>query len=143
MSKEEIAISRFEEGYMCSQSVFSTYAPDLGVDRDTAIKIAGAFGGGVGRTGEICGAVSGALMALGLKHASTLPGEQEKEKIYVLVKEFLHRFKTRNRSVICRELLQCDISTPEGIKRAKEQKLIANTCPLIIRDACEILEQLL
>jgi len=143
MNKIEQAVSCFKQGYMCSQAVFSTYAPGLGLNRETALKVSGAFGGGVGRTGEVCGAVSGALMALGLKHASTSSSEEEKQKIYTVARKFMSRFKDRNGTITCRELLKCDISTPEGLKYAREQKIIATLCPNFIRDAAEIIEQLL
>ena len=144
MSKVELAVSCFDQGFACSQSVFSTYSPQFGLDRETALKVAGAFGGGMGHMGEICGAVTGAFMVIGLKHGGTIAeDEQSEEKTYSLVNEFVNRFKSRNGSIVCRELLGCDISTPEGLNTAREKKLFTTLCPKYVRDAAEIIEQIL
>lgn len=68
MNQSERAVACFKEGFSCSQAVFSTFAPQLGLECELALKVAGLFGGGMGRLGEVCGAVTGALMALGLKY---------------------------------------------------------------------------
>jgi len=144
MSKVELAVSCFEEGFACSQALLSTYSPQFGLDRETALKVAGAFGGGMGRMGEICGAVTGALMVIGLKHGITIADdEQSQEKTYSLVNEFVNRFKSRTGSIVCRELLGCDISTAEGMDTAKEKGLFSSICPKYVRDAAETLEQIL
>ncbi len=144
MSKVELAVSCFEEGFACSQALLSTYSPQFGLDRETALKVAGAFGGGMGRMGEICGAVTGALMVIGLKHGITIADdEQSQEKTYSLVNEFVNRFKSRTGSIVCRELLGCDISTAEGMDTAKEKGLFTTICPKYVRDAAETLEQIL
>lgn len=66
MSRLETALSRFNQGFLCSQAVLAAFAPELGLDEATAIKVAGVFGGGVANTGGICGAVNGAFMVKGL-----------------------------------------------------------------------------
>ena len=81
------------QGFNCSQAVFSTLAEPLGFDRSLALKIASPFGGGIGRTGETCGAVSGALMALGLQSGYSEPDPQAKERVYALAREYMHRFR--------------------------------------------------
>ena len=138
------ALVHFEEGFNCSQSVFLAFAPTLGLDRETALRVAAPFGGGMGRTGETCGAVSGALMAIGLKYAQPDPDDkQPKEKTYELAKEFLNRFGARNNGCVkCRELLGCEIDTPEGQQRAREQGLFETLCPKFVSDAAEIVDQL-
>jgi len=94
--------------------------------------------------GETCGGVTGALMVIGLRYGKTeVQDKQEKEMTYGLVKEFVNRFKSRNGSIVCRELLGCDISTPEGLSIAKEKSLIATLCPKFVQDAAEIMEQIL
>ena len=98
----------------------------------------------MGRMGETCGGVTGALMVIGLRYGKTeVQDKQEKEMTYGLVKEFVDRFKSRNGSIVCRELLGCDISTPEGLSIAKEKNLIATLCPKFVQDAAEIMEQIL
>jgi C_GCAxxG_C_C family probable redox protein len=144
MTSAEIAVVLFEEGFNCSQSVFAAHAPNFGLDRETALKMGGPFGGGVARMGEMCGAVSGALMALGLRYTSTHPEDtQSKEQVYALSRELASRFAARNDGCIkCRELLGCDIGTPEGHQAARDQGLFKTLCPKFVRDAAEIAEQL-
>jgi C_GCAxxG_C_C family probable redox protein len=143
MSRIEAAASRFAEGYNCSLAVLSAYAPVVGLAEETALKIAAGFGGGMGRMAETCGAVTGALMVLGLKHGATSPDREAKERIYEQVREFAKRFKARNGSLVCRELLGCDISTPEGLQRAREADFVSKICPKFVRDAAEILKEML
>lgn len=144
MSRAELAVSIFKEGFNCSQAILSAYAEQLGLDREMSLKISGAFGGGMGRMGEICGAVTGAFMVIGLKYAKTrAEDEEKKEKTYRLVKEFVSRFKNRNGSIVCRELLGFDISTPEGMKQIKERNLFSVLCPKFVQDSAEILEEIL
>ena len=144
MDKVERAVSCFKEGFSCSQALLSTYGAQFGLNREMALKVSGAFGGGMGRMAETCGAVTGAFMVIGLKYGKTrVEDEQTEEKAYSLVKEFVDKFKSRNGSIICRELLGCDISTPKGMALAKEKKLIATLCPKFVQDAAEIIEQIL
>jgi C_GCAxxG_C_C family probable redox protein len=127
------------EGFNCSQAVFSTYAQ--GIDQETALKIASGFGGGMGRMGETCGAVTGAMMVLGLRFGADQPDREAKERVYARIREFADRFQARNGSTFCRDLLGCDISTPDGYEQAKI--LFPTVCPKYVRDACEILEEML
>lgn len=144
MNRSEHAVACFKEGFNCSQAVLSPFAPELGLERETALRIAGTFGGGMGRLGEVCGAVTGALMALGLKYGCVDPKNAEgKEAAYRLVREFADRFIARHGAILCRDLLGCDIGTPEGRELAREKGLFANLCPQLVRDAAEIVEQML
>lgn len=146
MDSAELALSRFKEGALCSQAVFSTFAEKLGLDLETAMKIATPFGGGMARMGETCGAVTGALMAIGLKHGNMTDWRAEdlqKEKAYGIANEFAGRFKSINGTTLCRELLGCDLSTPEGRKAANEGDLFKTLCPKFVRDAAAILEEIL
>ncbi len=124
--------------------MLSTYGVRSGLDRETALKVAGAFGAGMGRRGETCGAVTGAFMVIGLKHGKTKADDDEaREKTYALVEEFTERFRERNKSLLCRELLGHDLGTPEGREAVAEQNLFMTICPDFVRDAGEILEELL
>jgi C_GCAxxG_C_C family probable redox protein len=117
----------------------------MGLDRESALRIAGGFGGGMGRLGEVCGAVSGAFMVIGLKYGKSHPDNDEsetKEKAYALVYEFADRFRAHHGSILCRELLGCDISTPEGQAQAREKGMFSNLCPKLVQNAVEILEQM-
>ena len=144
MDKVKQSVLCFKEGFSCSQAVFATYAVDMGMDREKALKIAQAFGGGMGHMGETCGAVAGAFMVIGLKYGRTrLDDDAAKLKTYALVQEFTREFKARNGTIVCRELLGCDIGTPDGERIAKEEKLFSTLCPRFVRDAAEILEEIL
>ena len=144
MDNVEGAVSYFEEGFSCAQAVLATYAPQLGLDRETALKVAGAFGGGMARMGQTCGAVTGALMSIGLQNGKTVADDEETtEACYDLAKEFAEQFRSRNGSTICKELLGYDISSLEERKIADEKKLFETRCPEFVHDAAEILEQLL
>lgn len=144
MSEVEKAVSCFREGFMCSQAVLSAYAGQFGMDRETALKVSAAFGGGMGRLGEICGAVTGAFMVLGLKYGRTaVQDTKSHEKTNRLVREFVDKFKSVNGSIVCRELLGCDLSTPDGLKTFVDKKLRDGICTKLVRNAAEIVEQLL
>jgi len=142
--RSEKAVDCFKEGFNCSQAVFSTYSGELGVEKETALRAAAGMGGGMGGLGEVCGAVTGAMMAIGLKHGHTEATDKEKKaKTYGRVRDYAGRFKARNGSILCRDLLGFDISTPEGMDQARQQGLFAERCPRFVSDAAEILEDFL
>ncbi len=144
MSRVELTVSCFREGFSCSQAILSTYGTQFGLNREIALKVAEAFGGGMCHMGETCGAVTGAFMVMGLKYGRTIAGDkQSQDKTTSLVNEFVNRFKSRNVSIVCKELLGCDLSTPEGMNMAKEKNLFATICPKFVQDAAEIIEQIL
>ncbi len=120
------------------------YGARFGLDRETAFKLAGAFGGGMARRGETCGAVTGAFMVIGLKHGKARADDDDaRERTYRLTNEFASRFIGRNRTIVCRELLGHDLSTEEGRDAVLEQNLFATVCPRFVQDAEEILEEVL
>jgi len=137
----EIAVTVFSQNYNCSQSVFSAFAPRFGFDRETALKLASPFGGGVARRGEVCGAVSGALLALGLARGADKPAG--KEEIYRLSQEFMRLFEQKHTSLLCRDLIATDISTPAGYQAATDKRVFTTICPRLVQDAVEIVEKLL
>lgn len=140
MTKTEQAAARFAEGYACSQAVFSVFAEELGLDRDTALRLAAGFGGGMGGMGGTCGAVTGAYLALGLRHGSAAPDREAKAALYARIRRFAEQFQARHGSVECRDLLGCDISTPEGFQQARESGVFKEKCPLLVHDACQLLD---
>jgi C_GCAxxG_C_C family probable redox protein len=143
MSNVEIALASFSEGFSCSQAVLSAFAPGLGLDRPTALRVAAAFGGGMARMAQTCGAVTGALMVIGLKHGHVAAEDKAtKEMTYALVRQFVDEFRARNRALLCRDLLGCDIGTPEGMQLFREKSLNTLVCSRLVRDAAEILERL-
>jgi C_GCAxxG_C_C family probable redox protein len=131
------AVANYSQGFNCSQSVFSAFAEQFGLGKKTALKLASPFGGGMGRHGEVCGAVSGALLALGLARGADQPSG--KEGVYQLTQEFMRRFEQKHGSLLCRTLLGSDISTPEGLQRAREAGKFSTICPMLVQDAAEII----
>ena len=136
MNRIERAVSDFRDGCLCSQAVFAAFSEDLGLDRERALKIAAAFGGGMGMA-QTCGAVTGALMVIGLKHGD------DRAKAGPVAAEFREKFASRAGSVVCKDLLDCDISTPEGAAAAREKELYTSVCPKMVQHAAEILEEIL
>lgn len=144
MNTAEIAYARHTEGYNCAQSVLAAYASALGLEETAAMKVSTGFGGGLGRLGSVCGAVSGAVMVLGLKYGMTAGADaQAKDRTYTLVRELAAQFKARHGVLDCRDLLGCDLNTAEGMQLARERKLFETLCPKLIISATEILDGLL
>ena len=141
MTQIETAVARFEEGCSCAQAIFSTYVEALGIDRQTAMKLSAGFGGGMGRMARTCGAVTGAFMVLGLKYGGE--DKDSRERAYQMVRQFASRFEARHGSLLCKDLMGCDISTPEGMQAVKERGLRAGICTGLVREAAEILETML
>lgn len=136
MNSIEDAVQLFEKGYVCSQAVFAAFSEDFGLSKEQALKIGACFGSGM-RKGEVCGACTGALMALGLKFG------ENKEKSNEVCNRFMDEFKKENGSYICRDLLECDISTPEGVKYAKDNNLFTEFCPKMVESAAKITNEIL
>ena len=138
------AMTLFQQGFSCSQAILAAHAPDLDLPHDTALKIAAGFGGGMGGHGEVCGAVTGAIMAVGLKTGSVEATDAAaKEKTYTLTRQVIEQFKARHGTILCRELLGCDLSQPEGLQYAREAQLFTQRCPLFVHDAAEIVSALI
>src|SRR5208337_4024816 len=142
MSSVSRAAQLFRGGCACSQAILAVYGQPLGLSRKTAMNIAAGFAGGM-RLGGTCGAVTGALMVLGLRHASeNCDTPAGRAGVYARVVELTNRFQGRNASVVCGELLGCDISTPEGMTQALERNLFKTTCVKMVADAAMILEEM-
>jgi C_GCAxxG_C_C family probable redox protein len=143
-ARVEKAVLLFKQGFNCSQSIAATYGEQFGLSREQGLKLGSGFGGGMGAMAETCGAVTGAFMVLGLKYGSNCASDKEaKLNTYLLVREFAKKFKDRNGSILCKDLIGCDISTAEGYQAAKEKGFFSTVCPKIVQDAAEILEEML
>ncbi len=144
MDPVESAEGRFHGSFNCAQSVLSALAPQLGLPEETALKVGAAFGCGIARTGNVCGAVTGALMAIGLRYGTTDGSDKvAKEKPYSVAGEFMARFRALHEYVECSELLGRDMSTPEGRQAARERGLYDSVCTGVVRDAVVIARELL
>jgi C_GCAxxG_C_C family probable redox protein len=142
--KEQEALRYFRHGFNCAQSVFVVFAKDFGVPEMQALKIAGGFGGGMGRLQSTCGAVTGAYMAIGLKHGKTIgdEGVENREKTYGLIKTFEKEFKELFSTTSCSELMKCDLNTEEGKKYAADNKLSEKVCERCIVEAVKLVEKI-
>ncbi len=144
LPKSEQAVAMFVAGYSCAQSLLATYGPDLGLDRETALKAAAPLAGGVSRTDGPCGATSGALLVLGLKYGHTRPDDAEgEERIRILTQEYLRRYAARKGCTSCTGLLGVNLGEPGVAERVKVEGLTQEVCPELVRASCEILEELL
>ncbi|KPK22412.1 MAG: hypothetical protein AMK69_19875 [Nitrospira bacterium SG8_3] len=134
----------FKGEFNCCQAIVMTYGPQYGLPKDIGMKAGTGFAGGVARHGEVCGAVTGAIMVLGLKFGMNDESDNDaKERTYELVGDFINKFKILNGSIRCRDLLQCNLSTLEGRQIAKEKDLFNTLCPRFVSDAAQILEEMI
>ncbi len=141
MTKAERALQLFADGFNCSQAVLTVFAKDFGLDEKLTLMLGTQFGGGA-RNAEMCGAVSGALMVLGLKYGHYQQSNAEqKSRAYAIAVDYTNRFKQANGSIVCRELLGYDLTKPEDAEIIKEKNLFGDICPKMIKNAVEILEE--
>ncbi|MFX0018181.1 MAG: C-GCAxxG-C-C family protein [Promethearchaeota archaeon] len=144
MNKIEKAISLFSQGHNCAQAVLKAYGTQYGLDGDLAFKITSTLGGGLARSGNTCGAVTGALMALGLRYRNlNVEDKENRELTYETGMNFIKQFRSIYGTIKCKELLGCDISTLEGREKANNNNLFEELCPKFVKSAAEILETVL
>lgn len=143
MTKKELAISYFKEGYNCAQAVFMAFCDQTGFDKKTAAKMAAPFGGGFGRQREVCGAVSGMCLVLGTLYGyDNVSDNNIKMTHYAAVQDICSRFRERcGGSIICRELIDADgkdtSPSPSTRTEAYYQK---RPCAEIVGEAADIME---
>lgn len=143
-SKSDVAVALMDAGGNCAQAVLRAFAADLGLGEELVLRLASGFGAGLARSQEVCGAVTGAVMVIGLKHGQARPEDKEaKEKAYALTRELMARFTAERGSCLCRELLQVDLLTAEGQRQYKEKNLGERVCSPCVRFAVRALEEIL
>lgn len=142
-SHSEKAVEYFSQKLHCSQAVLAAFADECGISFEQAVKLGSCFGSGM-RKGEVCGAVTGALMVIGLlfgqKNAADTDGRQVSNQMN---DKMMNRFKEKCGSYLCNDLLKCDISTPEGVKYAKDNNLFTDFCPKMVEAAVEVVEEII
>jgi C_GCAxxG_C_C family probable redox protein len=144
MTKADEAVVHFQRGLTCSQDVLSVFAQNFGLDRDMALRISQGFGAGIAYTDDICGALSGVIMVIGLRYGRIRADDTAaKEKTYVVVSEFLREFQTRHGSVAYTGLLGYNLSDPQQVAEAKKNKVVMVRCPTFVRDAVKLVENVL
>ena len=143
MTGEEKAVEIFKEEFNCAQAVLAAFSGNYGLEEKEAKKLACGFGAGCGRQSLTCGAISGAYMAIGLKHGRTEKEDlTSREVTYKMINEFSEKFKSLHGSVNCSDLLGCNLGSDEGQKDFQEKELVKKKCLYYVRDACRILESM-
>jgi C_GCAxxG_C_C family probable redox protein len=144
-SRWEIATSKFLEGYNCAQAVIFSFCEDLNLDKETALKLSCGFGAGMGRKQEVCGAVSGGILAIGAKYGRNEQTDATAtETTYKKTQELMNSFSKKHGTYICRKLLDgCELTTDEGQMRFKENKFKNAVCIPCVQSTVEILETLI
>ncbi len=143
MTHKETALQLFHERFLCSQAVVAAFAKECGITEEQAFKLGTAFGTGM-RRGEVCGAVTGALMVIGLLYGQKSGSDTlGRSRAYDAAERMMDRFTERCGSYLCSELLGCDIKTEEGRARAVELKLFTEFCPTMVERAVDLLEEII
>jgi len=141
-SKSDIASELFVPGFNCAQSVLAPFCEDYGLDTETALKMTSGLGGGC-NLAELCGAVIGAAMVVGLQDGRYLIEDRESRKICdTKVAEFVKEFREAHGNVVCRDLLGFDLTTEEGLAQKMAIPRDESPCNTYVRSAVEILEKL-
>jgi C_GCAxxG_C_C family probable redox protein len=143
MDLEQKAVDTFINGHNCCQAIVMTFGEQYGIDPETSKRMGRAFGGGMGRLGLVCGAVSGALMAIGLALEASQNEKETRVKAAELGREFIQCFIDRYDTILCKELLGADMLTDEGRQKIEKEKLFDTFCPQLVRFASEVLNDLL
>jgi C_GCAxxG_C_C family probable redox protein len=144
VNEVEKAVGCFQEHFSCSQALLSAYCERYGLSRHLALRLAEGFGGGLGGLGQTCGAITGAMMVIGLAHGRSSADDATAKVATVLrVRQLVARFEAQHGTVACRDLIGCEIDTPEKVARARERGVFDTVCVGVIRSAAEILEAVL
>ena len=140
----QVAVDKCAEGYNCAQSVMFAFCDECGLTPDAALKVSCGFGAGMGRKQEVCGAVAGGIMVLGLlRGRGARDGRSVTEALYPMTREFMDAFAAQNGSYLCRDLLPgCELTSEEGQRRFKQDGLFEKVCKPCVRSAAEILQKM-
>lgn len=140
MKHDEKAAELFLEGYNCAQSVAVAFCDVTGLDAEFAAKYASAFGGGMGRLREVCGAVSGMYMVLGHLYGYNTPGDDTvKKQLYSQVQDLAAKFREKAGSIVCREILKNPPSDPNPTPRTAEY-YAKRPCTRMVMIAAELMD---
>jgi C_GCAxxG_C_C family probable redox protein len=136
------AADGFRSEMNCAQAVLSVFCEREGLSTDLALRLAGPFGAGMGRRQETCGALTGALMAYGLRCKGRMGDPGHKDAVYAGTRDIADRFQARHGSTDCRALLGCPLATPEGQERFKREGLKESICMRLVESAVELVEEM-
>ncbi|MDF2859017.1 MAG: hypothetical protein K0Q87_4868 [Neobacillus sp.] len=138
--KVKKSLELFDNGFNCSQAVIGAFCTQLGMDEHLSLKLASGFGGGL-RCGEVCGAVTGAIMIIGLRYGQYIAEDKDsKMNCYEITSKFVEEYIKRKETIICREILGYDIRDTEA--RAKFPERQKDVCPKAIETAVVLLEEM-
>lgn len=144
MNRTDLAIESFKSGFSCSQAVLAAYCEDYGLDKKLALKMACSLGGGMANLGEACGAVTGALLVLGLKYGQSDEEDKHSKAInFLAIKDFATRFRKLNGSISCKELIEYDISDEKQLIAARQTDVFQTKCAGYVKDAVQLLEEII
>lgn len=141
----KIAEELFRQGYNCSQAVVAAFEDVTGFDRDTSLRAASALGGGMCRMREVCGAVSGAMVVLGMAMGEGSDSDHAKKTaLYKVGQDFAESFKAELGSIVCRELLGLPDGKSDAVPEARTDAYYKKRpCAEIVRIAAETLEKII
>jgi len=139
------ALEYFDNKFNCSQAVLTAFADELGLTEDQSLRVATAFGGGMGRQQHTCGAVTGAAMVLGLKFGKAKNDhEDKKQDTYQKTVEFFDEFASIHGSTVCRHLLNdLDMRNADDLQKINEQGLFHTNCRKYVTDAVLLIEKII
>ena len=141
MTHAEKAHELFKSGYNCAQAVAVAFCDKTGLTEKQAARMASAFGGGMGRLREVCGAVSGMFFVLGFLYGYDTAGDDvSKKRLYTDVQTLAAKFREENGSIICREILKNPPSDPNPSPRTAEY-YAARPCERMVYDAARLLDE--
>lgn len=145
MNHSESALQYFRTGFNCAQSVLTPFNKQFGLTEDHCLKIACSFGAGMGRQQHTCGAITGALMVLGLHFGKGKMDDNAKKFLtYEKSVEFMKAFTEKHGSINCLDLLDgLHMSIPEESKEIDARELYRVRCTRYVNDAVEIAEKLI
>lgn len=143
MERSEHAKDLFLGGNNCAQAVLLSFAGDIGYSKELALKVSAGFGAGLGREQLTCGAVSGAIMVLGILEGEKAADNSElKSKTYGLVQDLIKKFTDEFQTSNCKELTACDFKTDAGNEKFKNEGVMENICAPCVMKAVEIVESI-
>ncbi len=144
MNRKEKALEYFSKGFNCAQSVIVSFSDVMGLNEETALRMASGFGGGMGRMQGTCGTVTGAFMVIGFLRGKYKQGDdQAKEITNQLIQDFSKKFIEMHGNIDCKGLIQYDLNTPEGDKTANSSDVFNKKCTQYIISSVELLEKMI
>jgi C_GCAxxG_C_C family probable redox protein len=136
---DEKAVKHFQGGFNCAQSVLMTLYEHLEPTGENELvpKIAAGFGGGIGRCGSVCGALTGSIMAVGIKYASKEESIEKRAQTYANARALYRKFEAQHGTVFCRDLIKYDLSNPQEAAKARQEGVFEKVCAKLVKSAID------